>query len=155
MKSFIATTFKIYLNEHINSFADKIRLVYTNEKNNDINELEFSKLIKIGLKYDENFMKYLTNAEKNIWLELQDLDFNENIINLPIIKIPIDEIYFSQIDVNINKIEKNNHHKGIPIFIKKNNKFYIISGNHRLFNQLIIQHKDEILGYIKNFDIKK
>jgi hypothetical protein len=152
LRKFIATTIREYLNESVIYLSDKIRDIYNKEKNKGASELEYSKLIKFGLKYDDNFIEQLNDNERKIWLQLQDDDFYNNPITLPIVKIPIEKIYFSQNDININKIENENHKKGLPIFIKKNSKIYIISGNHRLFNQLIKKSKDIISGYIKNFD---
>ena len=152
LRKFIATTIREYLNENVNFLIDKIRHTYNKEKIKGTSELEYSKLIKFGLKYDDNFIEQLNDNERKIWLQLQDDDFDNKLITLPIVEIPIQRIYFSQNDININKIENENHKKGLPIFIKKNGKIYIISGNHRLFNQLIKKGKDIISGYIKNFD---
>ncbi len=150
LRNFIATILREYYNKNTSSLGDKIRTIYSIEKDKGNNELEYSKLIPFGLKYDEDFINHLNDNEKKLWLQLQDDDFDNLTINLPIIKVPIENIYFSQIDININKIEKVNHKIGLPIFMKKGDRIYVISGNHRLFNQLIKQNRDNISGYIKN-----
>lgn len=138
----------------MDKLSDKIRSEYTKVKNKGINEFEYENLIKYGLKYDDNFVEKLSNNERKTWLSLQDEDFENKPINLPVVNIPIEKIVFSQSDVSINKIEKGQHKKGFPIFIKKDNNIYIISGNHRLFSQLIKQKKDSIQGYIYDFDMQ-
>ena len=134
--------------------SGKIRELYIKEKNKGNNEFEYEKLIKYGLKYNSDFVEKLSDNEKKMWLLLQDKDFENKPIDLPIIDIPIENIVFSQLDISINKVESGKHKKGLPIFIKKNGDYYIISGNHRLFAQLIKMNKDAIQGYIKDFDLK-
>jgi hypothetical protein len=132
-----------------------IRKHYDKEKIKGANEIEYQNLIKYGLKYDEDFLEKLNSNEKSIWLKLQDLDFENMPIDLPIKNIPIEDIIFSQSDIGINIIEKNKHKIGLPICIKKDGKIYIISGNHRLFSQLIKDKKNNIKCYLKNFDENK
>jgi hypothetical protein len=132
-----------------------IRNHYDKEKIKGANEIEYQNLIKYGLRYDEDFLEKLSPQEKSIWLKLQDLDFENMPINLPIKNIPIEDIIFSQSDVGINIIEKNKHKIGLPICIKKDGNIYVISGNHRLFSQLIKDKKNNIKCYLKDFDENK
>ena len=132
-----------------------IRKYYDKEKNKGATEIEYQNLIKYGLKYDEDWLEKLSPYEKSIWLKLQNLDFDNMSIDLPIKNIPIEDIIFSQSDVGVNIIEKNKHKIGLPICIKKEGNIYIISGNHRLFSQLIKDKKNNIKCYLKDFDENK